>query len=42
MTQIFSLVAEHVISVGIAIKEAKTEIERHAITVETKMRKSSI
>ena len=42
ITQIFNPIAELVIPIGKPSKEAKTEIETHPVTVETKIRKCSI
>ena len=42
VAQIFNLIAELVIPIGISTKEAKAEMETHPVTVETKIRKYSI
>ena len=40
--QLFNTIAELVIPIGILIKEAKAEIQKHKIFAESKMRKCSI
>ena len=40
--QLFNTIAELVIPIGILIKEAKAEIQKHKIIAESKMRKCSI
>ena len=42
IVQIFDLIAEVVIPIGIPIKEAKAEIEIHQVIVEVKITKCSI
>ena len=42
ITKIFNTTAELVMPPGIPTKEAKTEIETHAVTVETKISKCSV
>ena len=42
ITQIFDLIAEIVIPIGIPTKEAKAEIEAHPVTAEIKISKYSI
>ena len=40
--QLFNTIAELLIPIGILIKEAKAEIQKHKIIAESKMRKCSI
>ena len=42
IAQTFHHIGEHVIPIGIPIKEAKLEIEIHPVTVEAKIRKCLI
>ena len=42
ITQIFNLIAELVISIGISIKEGKVEMKMHPVTVEIKISKCSV
>ena len=42
IAQIFNLIAELVIPIGIPTKEAKAEMETHPVIVEAKIRKCSI